>query len=447
MSFKNNEDERLAIVVGINRYNAESQIPVLAGAENDAKEVYERLTRSDNFTLQKSHLLVGRDATRGAILKAISEIFHKPTDNCSLVLFYFSGHGIVDENNQGYIAPYEMDPEDPFIYGINMEDLRNVIYKSKINANVVIMLDCCYAGIATNDKAMAQPELEGKNLYALQLKKFIESPLEGSNNKNVKRGKIILASSEPNEKSREKNNCVHPNSNDPHSHGAFSFHLIEGLDGKAADPETGVITVDNLRRHIEKQMIAEGKQKPIYSITEASQIENIKIAISLDQFKYKTSQLIKEIEERMDQKSETSGLVDIQSLTEAAKKVSELASLDPTNKDILRLVKAVDDSLRLYEEPMIQWLTKNTLLVRPKTIHIHPALYDDTLFNLVQKLAYDELKKIDQVNLQYLIILSSEIIRGTEYIQENDQGLRILLLKLKANYMLSLKNPKEHYGV
>jgi uncharacterized caspase-like protein len=419
MSFKNNEDERLAIVVGINRYN---------------------------ITFQKSHLLVGRDATRGAILKAISEIFHKPTDNCSLVLFYFSGHGIVDENNQGYIAPYEMDPEDPFIYGINMEDLRNVIYKSKINANVVIMLDCCYAGIATNDKAMAQPELEGKNLYALQLKKFIESPLEGSNNKNVKRGKIILASSEPNEKSREKNNCVHPNSNDPHSHGAFSFHLIEGLDGKAADPETGVITVDNLRRHIEKQMIAEGKQKPIYSITEASQIENIKIAISLDQFKYKTSQLIKEIEERMDQKSETSGLVDIQSLTEAAKKVSELASLDPTNKDILRLVKAVDDSLRLYEEPMIQWLTKNTLLVRPKTIHIHPALYD-TLFNLVQKLAYDELKKIDQVNLQYLIILSSEIIRGTEYIQENDQGLRILLLKLKANYMLSLKNPKEHYGV
>jgi uncharacterized caspase-like protein len=282
-NFTNNDDtvgKRLAIVVGINRYNAENDIPVLAGAENDAREIYERLTTAGNFTIQKNHLLLGRDATRGAILKAVSDIFHKAVDNCNLVLFYFSGHGIFGENNEGYIAPYDMDPEDPFVYGINMEEMRNVVFRSKNNANVVILLDCCYAGIAANgSKAMAQPELETKNLYALHLKKFIDSPSEQSN-KGFARGKIVLASSEPNEKSREKNNCVHLNMNDPHTHGAFSFHLIEGLDGKAADPETGVITIDNLRRHIEKEMNAEGKQKPIYSISEASQIENIKIAVS-----------------------------------------------------------------------------------------------------------------------------------------------------------------------
>ena len=43
-------------------------------------------------------------------------------------------------------------------------------------------------------------------------------------------------------------------------HGIFSFHLIEGLEGKATNPETGVITLESLSRHIENQMKAEGKQ-------------------------------------------------------------------------------------------------------------------------------------------------------------------------------------------
>ena len=52
---------------------------------------------------------------------------------------------------------------------------------------------------------------------------------------NQHEGKIILASSEADAVSREKNNCKHNENDSPHSHGAFSFHLIEGLDGKAAD--------------------------------------------------------------------------------------------------------------------------------------------------------------------------------------------------------------------
>jgi uncharacterized caspase-like protein len=62
-----------------------------------------------------------------------------------LVILYFSGQGIVDENKEGYLAPYDMDPEDPFLYGINMKELRNVISKSKNKASVVMILDCCYA--------------------------------------------------------------------------------------------------------------------------------------------------------------------------------------------------------------------------------------------------------------------------------------------------------------
>ena len=29
-----------------------------------------------------------------------------------------------EDNNEGYIAPYDMDPDDPFVFGINMDDLK-----------------------------------------------------------------------------------------------------------------------------------------------------------------------------------------------------------------------------------------------------------------------------------------------------------------------------------
>ena len=56
--------------------------------------------------------------------------------------------------------------------------------------------------------------------------------------------------------SRERNNCTHSENDSPHTHGAFSYHLIEGLDGKAADPDTGIISIDSLKRYIENQMLS-----------------------------------------------------------------------------------------------------------------------------------------------------------------------------------------------
>jgi hypothetical protein len=75
--------------------------------------------------------------------------------------------------------------------------------------------------------------------------------------------------------SKERNGCKHVDNDVPHSHGVFTFYFIEGLDGMAADPQTGLVTIDNLRRHIENKMIAEGKQSPIIIITEPSQIASM----------------------------------------------------------------------------------------------------------------------------------------------------------------------------
>jgi uncharacterized caspase-like protein len=126
--------EYLAIIVGVNKYEAE-EIPTLYWAENDANEIMKRLTTVADppFKVRNNYFLIGKNATDRAILKAISTVFRRNLDN-KLVLFYFSGHGILDEKDEGYLAPYDTDPDDPYVCGIKIEELRDVINKSKNNA-------------------------------------------------------------------------------------------------------------------------------------------------------------------------------------------------------------------------------------------------------------------------------------------------------------------------
>jgi hypothetical protein len=90
--------------------------------------------------------------------------------------------------------------------------------------NQKIMLDCCYSGIATRG-TKAAPELKTKNMYATQVKKLVESPQQDPRISG--RGKFILASSEANAVSREKNDCIDLENSEPHTHGVFSFQMAD----------------------------------------------------------------------------------------------------------------------------------------------------------------------------------------------------------------------------
>jgi hypothetical protein len=100
---------RRAIIIGINKYKAYPEILTLTGPENDAKEVHRQLIKLGNFDISSNHFLIGSRATRTNIMEALSEIFRREVD-CDVVVFYFSGHGMVDDVGQGYIAPYDMKP-------------------------------------------------------------------------------------------------------------------------------------------------------------------------------------------------------------------------------------------------------------------------------------------------------------------------------------------------
>jgi hypothetical protein len=308
------------------------------------------------------------------------------------------------------------------------------------------LLDCCYAGISTKDgttksatsNVLADPKR--KNLYTMQLQKMVESS-DQANTQNSRCGNIVFASSEGTALSREKKNCKHGSREEelqPHTHGAFSFHLIEGLDGKAADPDSGVITINSLRRHIENQIMAEGRQRPIYYVADASCIDSIKISISQKRFNAKVTELLKDADDLCAIKYPNSDLIDIQCLADAAKKVSELISLDPNNREIEKLQNIIDDAAKAYLRPTSDWLTRNYGFARFKINEIDPSLYDFKLPELLLSLSFSELQKIDQIKLSSITYVLAEIARNTVFTSEDDPQLRLLQANLRASFRFTI---------
>jgi tetratricopeptide (TPR) repeat protein len=435
---KSTSDNRKAIVIGINKYESDPLIPRLDGAENDAKEIRDRLIQYGNFEISDKHYLIGPNATRKNILRAIGEVF-RSEDEYDLVIFYFSGHGIPDETTMdGYLAPYDYYPDDPFVSGINLAELKKAISNTKNIKNTIIILDCCYGGIVTKDTKMAPQEQEKKrNLFSTNVQRMIESSNQGQ-------GKMVLASTETTTVSREKNNCMHGENDSPHSHGAFSFYLIEGLDGKAADPDTGIINIESLRKYIEDQMTREGKQKPIFSIAEASNFDNIKIAISKSKFEAKIKKLVKEAKEIINEEikeaeSKENNFIGLLSLHAATKKVNELILLDPQNEEIPRFKELIDKSLEMYKEPTFNWLTRNMVVAKRKLNEIRDYL-DDELYDLVDRLSFNELSILSESYLTSLDMILTEVSRNTKFETPDDRRLNLFIAKLRAVF----ENEKSH---
>jgi hypothetical protein len=333
------EEKRQAVIVGINKYE-DPDISELEGAENDAKDIYERLKdhHIGNFEIPDDHYLTGKKATCKRIRKAISDLLWQ-TDPSDLALFYFSGHGFRDGYQNGYIAPFDMSKSEPFVNGINMRELKQVMLDSIDRSIVLIILDCCHSGIPTNgDKAIS----DVKELYG----RYFENVPEEKRGK----GKIILASSEADQASKEITRAHEIKKQEPHPHGAFTFYLIEGLDGKASD-EDGIITLSKLNAYVENQL---SKQKPKFFAVGVSFMNVIKIAIA-------PQTVAKKIEEIME-RVKTAYDINKNHLdrTFAVDDISKVLKIAPTHKEACAIKEELDQSLSAFQKSVvISWWLEN----------------------------------------------------------------------------------------
>lgn len=163
------------------------------------------------------------EITSSNLTELINELFDD-NEEIEVALFYFSGHGHVD-NIDGYLVTSDAMKNN---YGIRTTTLQRIISQSKVR-NKIIILDCCYSGSM------------GHTVTEYGLSSIAEIP------KNT----TILSASRKSEPAKETVNG-----------GVFTSLLIEALYGGCCDI-LGNITPASIYYYIDKSLGCWG-QRPVF---------------------------------------------------------------------------------------------------------------------------------------------------------------------------------------
>lgn len=224
---------RRAAIVGVDVY-LDQAIPNLLGSINDATEVKNILERHGDFEIEKKHFLIGEAVTAETIRKALSDLFWS-SENADLVLFYFAGHGFVDNYGNGYIAPYNMIRDAPLVHGIRVQEIRDLLLRSPFKKFGIVILDCCHSSIATDNERAVDENL---SRTFERFSSDFEVSTQGS--------RLIISSAGSDHKARELIDCTHGCEGvEPHAHGQFTYHFLCALEGAAQD-KTGLIRIGKI---------------------------------------------------------------------------------------------------------------------------------------------------------------------------------------------------------
>ena len=386
--------KKRAVIVGINDYD-DSELDNLEGAVNDATDMYELLKNRGDFEIEEGHFLINEEATSRGIRKALSDLFWR-TEPCNLMLFYFSGHGIIDGYNTGYIAPSDMLKDQPFVCGIRHEELGYVCMNSIGKASVVI-LDSCYSGGAAGDRS------------PLNIKEAFR-PFDDLTQETRAEGKIVLTSTDDHSVAKEDGNCAHVVGSEPHPHGLFTFHLLEGLDGKAKN-ESGLITLGNLVKYVENQFEDNVRQKPQIKVTKGYKWGDIRIALSHEQFNQVIATLLDEAR-FLDRDDPVSQFV-------AAIRIAKVLDLEPENKEALDHKSEINDIFSEWKGKSGKWCIKNEEDVVQKAAELRIPIQNvwRSLSNLIRFLDFDGVNKLDKNDR---MLLSSVCQVSTEQLSIDD---------------------------
>ena len=212
-----------ALVIGITDYPNIPKEQRPRYAEQDAELFHIALQKSPLApSLRNVTILPNSAARRRDILEAVRTIGAEagPDD---LLYIFFSGYGILDSLNRGFIMPFDADPAFPEHNGIRVEHFVEQIATSTQARNIVLLVDASHEGSIT------RPVLDAFNRYF------------GRRDGNY----VALLSAGDGQRSFEDPNF---------EYGLFTWYLAEALEGSAdraqSGNQDGFVTMRELYRHI-----------------------------------------------------------------------------------------------------------------------------------------------------------------------------------------------------
>lgn len=213
---------RKALIVGIDHYE---HISSLAGAVNDAYGVKNVLERNSDGTLNFAtpQLMTGTGpsslVTRTQLRDAVEALF---ADDSDIALFYFAGHGYIDDTG-GFLCASDCQSGHD---GLALTEVMSMANQSPAK-NKIIILDSCHGGVA------------GSSSLARQVAEISD-------------GVTILTASTADQYAMESGG----------GSGVFTSLLIDALSGAAANL-VGAITPGSVYAHID-QSLGTWAQRPVF---------------------------------------------------------------------------------------------------------------------------------------------------------------------------------------
>jgi len=169
------------------------------------------------------------------------ELFFSDREKDDLLLLYFSGHGIKDEDGRLYLATPNTRHRMLRATALRASDVNDVMLRSRSRQQVLI-LDCCYSGAFAKGMVIKGP-VTGAPIET-------GGYFEGS-------GRVVLTASDSMQYSFEGE---HVDGKGIRS--VFTGGLVRGLETGAADLDgDGMITVDELYDYARKVVASEAPQQ------------------------------------------------------------------------------------------------------------------------------------------------------------------------------------------
>ena len=222
--------EAIALIIGVEHYQ---NVPSAEFAENDARVFYDYAANALGIPTDRIKLLVGPDARRLDIQKAV-RTWLKPliATGRSEVFVFFSGHGLASEDGKDlFLLPFDGDSSLLVESSVRRKEIIDTIMSAGA-ASATLFLDTCYSG-----------GTRGKDTLTALTRPVMITAKEQTVPPNV----TILAAAANDQLS---------SSLVPAKHGLFSYFLMKGLEGNAAGPDH-IITAERLEQYLMDHVPAE----------------------------------------------------------------------------------------------------------------------------------------------------------------------------------------------
>lgn len=209
---------KVAVVVGVNRYSQLSGLKNLKYARSDAQVINSVLSKRHGY---ETTPLLGSEANKNHILAAIQNAGTRLRGKNGTLIFFFAGHGF-SKGNSNYLATADFAMSRVAQSALSVHELEQAI-RSTGARRAIIFIDAC----------REDPWIDGARNFAQDSFRVQQS-----------KGIQHLFASEFGRQSWET---------DKLRHGVFSYFLYRGLNGGAVENH-GLISFESLTGYVQEEV-------------------------------------------------------------------------------------------------------------------------------------------------------------------------------------------------